>query len=116
MIFEPSQVATEDMARLVYLLARAMSTALHFRGAEDPRLYDSTPTPLALWAGLTRGNLVALLTVQMALLKESDRRRGTQTTRGDVRFTSARRCLAAATACAGYVPWGPVRGTPPLAL
>jgi hypothetical protein len=101
---------------MIYLSACAVSCALAVRGALDDRLYRTPPTPLAFWAGLTRGNLLALIRLLVESVAESDRRRGPRNERGHVRFKVARRCAQAAMDHAKRVPVGPVYGNPPIKI
>lgn len=109
-------VPTRELARLIYLTACAVSVALTTRGAVDDRLYRTKPTPLALWAGLTRGNLLALIRLLVEGVRESDIRRGSRNERGKLRFKVARLCSNAAMDHAKLVPVGPVCGKPPLKI
>ena len=116
MIIEPAHIPTAHIARLVYLICHAVSTALQVRGITDRRLYRGAATPLALWAGLTRGNTLALLRIVLDLIGESDRRRGCNTPQGHLRFRAARLCIESATGCVSIIPAGPVQGIAPLKL
>lgn len=107
---------TIELARLIYLSASAVSVALAARGARDDRLYRTPPTPLAFWAGLTRGNLLALIRLLVESIAESDKRRGSRNERGGVRFKVARRCVQGAMDHAKLVPVGPVHGEPPIRI
>jgi hypothetical protein len=93
-----------------------VSVALAARGALDDRLYRTKPTPLAFWAGLTRGNLLALIRLLVESIAESDVRRGRHNERGKLRFKVARRCAQAAMDHAKLVPVGPIQGNPPLEI
>lgn len=112
---DPDNIPDSEVARVVYLIARAVSVALRARGATDKRLWKSEATPLAAWCGLTRGNLLIMLRILIAVLKASDARMGSRK-RNRIRFMAARKCLAGATACAELVPRGPVRGVPPIEI
>jgi hypothetical protein len=107
---------TVELARVIYLTACAISVALAARGALDDRLYRTKPTPLALWAGLSRGNLLVLLRLLVESIAESDVRRGSRNERGKLRFKVARKCVQAAMELARLVPVGPVYGEPPLEI
>ena len=109
-------VPTVELARMIYLSACAVSVALSVRGARDIYLYKAKPTPLAFWAGLTRGNLLALIRLLVESIAESDERRGKRNERGKLRFKWARLCSKAAMNHARLVPVGPVYGNPPIKI
>lgn len=111
-----SDVPTVELARVVYLTAGAVSSALRARGATSVHLYRTMATPLGMWAGLTRGNLLVLIRLLMDSIRESDVRRGSHNARGKVRFKAARSCLRVAIDLAPLVPAGSVRGVPPLKI
>ncbi len=115
MNINPDKIPDSEVARIIYLIARAVSVALRTRGATDIRLWKAQPMPLALWCGLTRGNLLIMLRILTATLQASDSRTGS-CKRNKVRFHAARKCLAGATACAHMIPVGPVTGVPPLKI
>ena len=108
------EIPDDERARVVYLTASAVSTALRARGGVDPRLYVSRTTELALWAGLIRGNLLALMRLLVDIIRISDAERGCRTPLGKVRYQAARFCLAASIDCCALIPAGPEQGTPPL--
>lgn len=112
----PAQIPDHDLGRIVYLCAGAISTALRARGADDSRLYPDHPTPLALWAGLNRGHLLALLNLMVGAIRASDARRGVTTQRGHVRFRAARACAQSAVSWAQIVPVGTITSDPPLEI
>lgn len=105
-----------ELPRVIYLCACAVSVALAARGALDDRLYRTKPTPLALWAGMTRGNLLVVVRLLVESISESDVRRSPRNERGKLRFRAARKCASAAMDHARLVPVGPVRGEPPLEI
>ncbi len=116
MNIDPDNIPDSEVARVVYLIARAVSAALIARGATDTRLWKrARPTPLACWCGLSQGNLLVMLRILTATLRGSDARTGPRR-RDKVRFMAARKCLAGATSCAHIVPPGPQQGIPPLKI
>ena len=115
MNIDPDNIPDSEVARVVYLIARAVSVALRDRGATDKRLWKAKVTPLAFWCGLSRGNLLIMLRILTATLRASDARTGPKRY-GKVRFQSVRKCLAAATDSSEMVPRGPVQGVPPLEI
>lgn len=115
MHIDPDNIPDSEVARVIYLIARAVSVALIARGATDKRLWKAEPTPLAFWCGLSQGNLLIMLRILTATLQASDARTGSRR-RDKVRFYSARKCLAGAASCAHIVPPGPVQGVPPFKI
>ncbi len=113
---DPDNIPQSEVARVIYLIARAVSVALRARGATDVRLWQAEPTPLAFWCGLTRGNLLVMLRILIATLRASDARTGPRNSRKVVRFMAARKCLAAASLSAYLIPDGPTHGVPPLKI
>lgn len=110
-------IPEEQVARVVYLCARAISCALREAGADDVRLYrDRTPTALSMWAGVNRGNLLALMRLLVSTIHRSDQRSGSKNSRGDVRFEAARYCVSAALLWAKILPAGHVTGGFPLEI
>ena len=116
LMIRASDLPTVELARVIYLSAGAVSVALSARGVRDGRLYRAKPSPLALWAGLTRGNLLVLIRLLVESIHESDERRGSRNERGHLRFKVARVCSNAAMEHAQLVPVGPVFGEPPLRI
>lgn len=109
-----ADVPGSERARVVYLSASAIGTALRARGATDGRLYSSHVTLLALWAGLSRGNLLALMRLLLELIDANDVAGDRLTDRGTLRFRAARGCLKASMDAATLLPKGPVCGIPPV--
>lgn len=116
LMIRASDVPTIELARVIYLTAGALSSALRTRGAVNGYLYRAPPTSLGMWAGLTRGNLLALARLLLESIHESDVRRGRHNERGKLRFRAARDCLAVVFRCATLVPAGAMRGVPPLEI
>ena len=115
MQIDPDNIPQSEVARVLYLIARAVSVALRARGATDKRLWKASPTALAFWCGLTRGNLLVMMRILTAVLRASDARTGPR--RYDkVRFMAVRKCLAGAIACSHRIPAGPEYGVPPLKI
>ena len=116
-MIQARDVKTSEMARIIYLSASAMSTVLRAHGVNEPGLYTSNPTPLSLWSGLSRGNLLQIARLMTDCICESDRRIGVFNVRRDqVRYKAARRCLVAVIKRAAALPMGPVQGHAPIKI
>ncbi len=117
MFMRVQDVRTEDLARVIYMCAGAMSTALRAHNVDDRRLYASRPTPLSYWCQLTRGNFLALARLLLDVITESDERQGNTNPRGLLRYRAARPALVAIALFAHYIPnTGAVTGPPPLKI
>lgn len=114
MKWQAKNIETSELPRVIYLTACAISTALREHGSVDVNLYAAEPNHLALWASLTRGNMLALAVLMSDCISESDVRRGCYNKRGTLRFRSARKALRASITIAQIMPRGPVMGICPL--
>lgn len=110
-------IPTDQLARVVWLTASAVSTALRSRGCTDDRLYAAAVTPLSAWAGLSRGNLLHLMGILVGCIRESDTRRGPKNALGVLRFGVGRRALTGSLDWSHLVPAGKQRGgAPPIKI
>ena len=115
-MIQPGSLSNADLARAIYLIAGAISTALRGYDVKDGRLYPEHHTELSKYAFRNRSNLLATMKLLVAVIRESDDRRGVTNDRGHWRFLKARAVLGAGMMWIHLIPLGTKTGDPPLEI